>query len=279
MKRTKLFLLVVLFLASCTTPAPTTTSTPVTSADFMQTSDAYLGQTPPGAEDAPKLFLKGITERIAISPNGKVIYFTEGSSTKYYEYTDDEWKGPLLLFDNQVNPGLSGDGHTLYFEGGWYSTKSDTGWGVPAKLWNTSKTIHYLQVTNAGNYYATSDPIVSSKGDFSQFIGNGSDVVVKSLESPINSRDNGVDFFIARDESYIIFVKKLSPSNGDLYISYKKPDLSWSTPNDLGSIINSSAWEYGPYVSPDNKYLFFSRYPDNNTYWVNIENILKHAPK
>jgi hypothetical protein len=73
---------------------------------------------------------------------------------------------------------------------------------------------------------------------------------------------------------------------GDLYISYKKADGTWTNSKSLGSEINLPfpSWEYGPFVTRDNKYLFFSRggaaMTSYNTYWVKIDNIidsLKHT--
>ena len=67
---------------------------------------------------------------------------------------------------------------------------------------------------------------------------------------------------------------------GDLYISYKKTDGSWTNSKSLGSVINlpSPSWEYGPFVTRDNKYLFFSRggtfMPSYSTYWIRIDNII-----
>jgi len=67
---------------------------------------------------------------------------------------------------------------------------------------------------------------------------------------------------------------------GDLYISYKKAEDNWTNSKSLGSEINlpNPSWEYGPFVTQDNKYLFFSRggsaMPSYFTYWVRIDNII-----
>jgi hypothetical protein len=67
---------------------------------------------------------------------------------------------------------------------------------------------------------------------------------------------------------------------GDLYISYKKADGTWTNSKSLGSKINlpNPSWEYGPFVTQDNKFLFFSRgeiaMPSYSTYWVKIDNVI-----
>jgi hypothetical protein len=67
---------------------------------------------------------------------------------------------------------------------------------------------------------------------------------------------------------------------GNLYISYKKADGTWTNSKSLGSKINipNPSWEYGPFVTRDNKFLFFSRgeiaMPSYSTYWVKIDDVI-----
>jgi Tol biopolymer transport system component len=97
-----------------------------------------------------------------------------------------------------------------------------------------------------------------------------------------------MDPYIAPDESFIIFAS--NRPNGiseadmflrdggsqelDLYISYNKGNNTWTTPKNLGKGINTKAWEFGPTLSPDKKYLFFTRRMNFKTvepskiYWV-----------
>jgi len=122
-------------------------------------------------------------------------------------------------------------------------------------------------------------PGISSK-DLGYLQINGTDTTIINLGAPINTNSNEGDFFIARDESYIIHARSTPPMAGDLYISYKKADGNWTNSKSLGSAINlpNPSWEYGPFVTQDNKYLFFSRggsaMPSYFTYWVKIDNII-----
>ena len=45
----------------------------------------------------------------------------------------------------------------------------------------------------------------------------------------------------------------------DLYLTLHLSDGTWSEPKNLGPQINSAYFEYSPRVSPDKKYLFFTR--------------------
>jgi hypothetical protein len=83
---------------------------------------------------------------------------------------------------------------------------------------------------------------------------------VERLTNVINSSYGAWDPFIAPDESYMIFSTIRAGGYGqeDQYISYNV-NGTWSSPRNLGSAINTTQIEYGSYISPDNKYYFFSR--------------------
>jgi hypothetical protein len=247
----------------------------------------YLGQTPPGR--TPKIINLPIIsgsftgERIAISSDGKNIYYNEFKANakpriKCLRYESNKWAGPFNLFDGYCSPGLSITGDTIFIESGqsFYSVKKDTGWGTPKRFLPKVNFAHYLEVTNSGSFYVTSAPNIGSRGDISRVLFNDSNITLQSLPYPINSSLNGIDFYIAKDESYIIFPRIIDGA-GDLYVSYKKTDTSWTDPKSLGSPINTPDWECSPFVSPDNKYLFFvrsSRINGNSIYWVKIDDLI-----
>ena len=117
-------------------------------------------------------------------------------------------------------------------------------------------------------------------------ITHNSDTTIQSFGMPVSTSANENDFFIARDESYIIVCRTYSGSASDLYISYKNDKGNWTNPKIMGSPISTANpnWEYGPYVTKDNKYLFFtcggSEMSSYNIYWVNIDKMidsLKHT--
>ena len=263
----------------------------------------YLGQTPPG--DTPKIFNLSVNtgsfaaERIAISNDGKEIYYSEvrsyypaaGDTIKYYSYSNNKWSGPFNLFPGYLAPALSVSGDTMYFQNAniqnsssvyetFISVKNGLNWGSPQRILSNLNSAHYLQVTNNGNYYISSisTPTVGAS-DWCKLLIAGVDTSAISLGQLLNSGGDNLDFFISKEETFIILAK------GGLQISYRKNDGTWTNPKSLGSKINFGLSMWGPYVSPDNKYLFYTTgtkqdYSDTYVHWVRIDNLidsLKHT--
>jgi hypothetical protein len=66
-----------------------------------------------------------------------------------------------------------------------------------------------------------------------------------------------------------MIIDKKPPEGGygaDLYITFKKRDSTWTEPVWLGANINTDKLETNAYVTPDNKYMFFTRNFD--IYWI-----------
>jgi hypothetical protein len=252
----------------------------------------YLGQTPPG--DTPEIFSLSVkhgffaAERIAISNDGRDIYYSElkgyypntGESIKMYSYSDYKWTGPVTLFEGYAAPALSVTGDTMYVETNfetYISVKNGSGWTKPNRILSELDSAHYFQVTRKGNYYISSK---SGKGsglsDWCRVGIKGSDTTVLSLGKPLNTSGENLDFFISCDESYLIVTNR--PGLG---ISYRKHDGSWTKPENFGPKIDFGLGSWGPWVTPDNKYLFYTTgtkrdYSDVHVYWVRIDGIIDH---
>jgi len=250
----------------------------------------YLGQTPPGNE--PKIFELAVTpghfaaERIAISKDGTEIYYSEiasyypvaGDKVKYYKYIKNKWTGPFDLFDGYSSPALSNSGDTMFFEHDakmFYSTKQKSEWSKPKVCFTSVDTAHYLQVTNNGNYYTSARTKTSVGGsDWCKININGKDTSAISLGFPLNSVIDNFDFYIAKDESYMI-----TCINGPVCISYSDKKGNWTNSRYLNDKINFGIGGWGSYVTADNKYMFFTTgtkydYSDTHIYWVSMGNII-----
>ena len=264
----------------------------------------YLSQVPPGY--TAKIFVLPIVtgtrpmERITITSDGKEIYFSELDSypayvqrVKCYKYLNNRWQGPFLVFDGYMGPALSMNDSIMYMQkdvnGGactYFSVRNSTGWSEPVRRLSTSQVTHYYQESNLKNYYVSTIFSGSSLRNVAILQINGTDTTLKTLGQPINTNMDESDFFIARDESYMIHARHTASLAADLFISYKKTDGSWTNSKTLGPQVNvpSPSWEYGCYVTKDNKYLFFTRggnaLSSYYIYWVRIDNLidsLKHT--
>ena len=60
---------------------------------------------------------------------------------------------------------------------------------------------------------------------------------------------------------------------GDLYISFKNTDGTWTESVNMGEKVNTKKHELCPFVSHDGKYLFYTSNQD--IYWVSTEIIAK----
>lgn len=256
--------------------------------------DLYLGQTPPA--NTPKAFPLFVNqgffaaERIAISNDGKDIYYSEikgyypirGENIKRYTFGNGKWNGPFNLFDGYA-PALSVTGDTLYFQRNdleiksavYMSVKEGSVWSDPKRILNKLNKAHYYQVTKKGNHYISS---LSENGyglnDWCNVLISGTDTTASSLGRPLNTGGENLDFFVSRDESFMIVTNR-----PQLAISFRKNDGNWTNPQNFGININFGLGSWGPWVTPDNKYLFYSTgtkpdYSDVAVYWVLIDCVI-----
>jgi hypothetical protein len=278
-------------------------------ADFLKSNHAYLGETPP--LDTPKLFAPNMLikdkdtgfalDRVAFSNDGKEFYYCYNTSwfsiknlkIKYFKYEENVWKGPFVLNEQFQTPTFSIDGSTLYFPGGdsisailWQSKKTNNGWTNPSIAFRINYSLYDWMPTQNGNMYVGTNGTWGKPRNYSTYnIGviniSNRDTVLHNLGAPINN-DTAFDgdFFIARDESYIIIsTNETKDFECELYISFHKPDKTWTTPVSLGSLINDGvAHRFGEYVTSDNKYLFYTKgtsEKDCHIYWVRFDSLLK----
>jgi hypothetical protein len=279
-------------------------SVPFAQSGFWNRTEAYLGQTPPG--DEPAVFAPGklaapgywAGSRVVFTNDGKeFIYGTnttwfDGTNQKLMSYRFDgkSWNGPIFIFEHYSMPTLSMDGKTILLtgnDGAIYQTRfSDTGWVNPTKYLKRNYSLYNFMPTRSGRCYVGSNGTWGKRSDYNSWrfavlAGTGSDTSIQSLGEPLNNPAtfNG-DFCVAPDESYMIISAKETPTfECELFISFRKADLNWTVPVSLGPLINDGlAHRWGPYVTPDEKYLFYTKgtsEKDCTIYWVRFDTILK----
>ena len=277
---------------------------------IFNTKDAYFGQKPPGKTS--ELFAPGIINHLAHSspsftPDGKKIYWSTVSGKNetrkifYVKYENNMWSEPILApFSGKYHddqPFISYTGNKLYFASKrpkivngeqandiWISNKTDQGWDEPKTI-NNLIGLWTPTVCRDGTMYFL-DLIDGKRVICCSELKNGKYLEVEILNKNIN-KEGSLNWcpFIAHDESYLIFSsdREGNLGSGDLYISFKSVKGEWQTAINMGNTINTDKQERFPGVSPDGKYLFFTRWHSSpyyhDLYWVDagIINDLKRG--
>lgn len=256
----------------------------------------YLGQTPPGS--TPEHFAPGVvnTEAIEIngvfSPDGRSFFFARRLEGVFHVFRADfgpaGWAAPSpmpLYADGEramaVDMSITTDGRSLYFLGQkrrtgasdaanldvWVARHDGRAWGfaelVPPPV-STDAPESYPVVVSDGSLYFTSErPGGFGKYDVyrAQRRADGGFEEPVNLGPPVNTEFHEGDTFVAPDESYLILSSSRPGGFGqnDLYVSFRAADGGWTQPANLGPAINTEQTDFCPMVTPDGKWLCFSR--------------------
>jgi len=305
-------------------------------------SGPYLGQKPPGT--TPEMFVPGIVSTAleelnsVFTPDGQEFYFcvrNMGASSLFVmKCVQGVWGRPdplpfAGLYDD-IDVSLSPDGRQLFFcsnrpvAGGgpakedhdiWMCARKGDSWGPPEHLGdavNSPRDDFYPVVTKSKTLYFNSQRAGPGTNDIymCRWV-DGKYAPAEKLGPEVNTDRREFDAFVAPDESLIIFTSERPEYDrfGDLYISFKIPEGGWTPAANMGKGINTVGAEYGTVLSPDGKFLFFTRQtfpgvvrrpdapltyddylkmhnsPDNgstNIWWVDariIENLKPKAPE
>lgn len=264
----------------------------------------YLGQKPPGLTPIP--FAPGLVSTEiyeydgAFTPDMKAFYFIrrgeENKKSAFYEYkyneTNGMWKKSEIASPWIGRPVIAPDGETMHL-GDRYLKRTISGWSEiqnlePPIVSNDSMYIMRLSSSANGTYYF--DTYKENDSTFpirySRLI-NGKHEAPKALPKAINTGAFLSHPFIAPDESYLLFDAERKDGFGesDIHISFKQKDSTWSNGINLGDKINTDAWEASASITPDGKYLFFSRnvgsedYENVDIFWVDAQVIETLRPK
>ncbi len=274
--------------------------------------------------ETPTVFAPGVISTeghvegsIVFNPEMTELFFQRRKSGESHNiYTmkliNGEWTKPALTSFSQnkayldLHPRLSPDGHRLYFGSTrplpdstkssglhqWYVERNDNEWGEPQLLlpaFLKDEWTMCVTPSEKGNLYFTyraSGEKMKDEGIYYAVTQGDHYGAIQSMGPNINGDGNWIAHpFVASDESYVLYDAERTtiPENGDLYITFKQDD-AWSESYSLGPDINTEISEGAATVSPDGKYLFFSRgsektradgstYWTGNIYWVDFEKL------
>lgn len=275
----------------------------------MTDSPLYLGEKRP--DSTPVKFAPGVVSVAGrsefgsiFSRNGQEFYFavdTAGrAEIRFMRLNKGKWTKPRrLVFDNVFSfndPMLSPDETKLYFISDrsltatgekkdydiWYMERTVNGWSKPMNAGiaiNSDKNEYYISFSKDGTMYYSSNRDPQNEWNYNILYappaGPNKFKNASPLSDSVNSPYYDADVFIASDKSYLIFCGDHPDGlgRGDLYISFKKADGTWTKAMSMGKTINTEGHELCPFVTPDGKYLFYTSNQD--IYWVDASVINK----
>lgn len=282
---------------------------------FPGLAGPWLGQKPPGM--IPEIFAPGIIStplrelNSLFSPGGREFYFCiqtpgQGYRIHYSTETPEGWTtprpAPFSGEGSNVDVCFSPDGQRIYFGSTrpvngrdpgdfkiWYAERTPAGWSEARYLdspVNAGRRALYPSISRNGTMFfqAIQNGSFGDRDIYFSRLTDGKYGEPVHLPAEINSPYGEGDVLTAPDESWLIVNcngRPGEPGNGDLYISFKKRDGSWTPLKNMGPPINSPASDYCPMLSPDGKYLFFTstRSGNGDIYWVDARIIGRYREK
>lgn len=269
----------------------------------------YLKQKPPSA--TPEIFAPGMISKEGQYEFGSVfnkdateffygVNVNGKEEIRYSKLIGENWSTPKTILSHERygynDPFLSPDENRLYFISQrtldglgkpkdydiWYAERMDDSWSSPINAGssiNSNGNEYYISFTNDGTMYFSSNKVGSNFDIYASKFVNGKFQEALPLSDSINTPDYEADVFIAPDASYIIFcgTRKEGFGRGDLYISFKNTDGTWSKSVNMGDRINTKGHELCPFVSHDGKYLFYTSNQD--IYWVSTSILEQYKKK
>ena len=272
------------------------------STEVLYMDDNYPGSEPkiyaPGVLSLPDRFEHGLT----MNDNGREHYFGL-DGREYWTYNgiaclkrnkDGTFDFDTLHFNEKINyksgglvagePHFSLDNKEMYFVADypsdiWKVRISENGkWGEPVKLDSVinSENSEWFPVVSYDTCLYFARDVEGEVSIHRAELVDGEYKKVTRLPSVFNYRCG--DQVFPKNMDYIIFTSVREGGYGeiDIYVAFKKENGEWTDGYNLGPQINTSGIELAPYISPDEKYLFFTRRDSSNNatysdiYWVSI---------
>ncbi len=262
----------------------------------------YLNQIPPTTEAV--IFAPGLVSvegryeyALSIHPDGDRVLFSvevpdKGASVHSSSLTGGSWTEPVPIAlsegarKSEMEAFFSPDGERVFFAPYskgmdvriWSAEVTPDGFGHPRPLGepvSQDPSFYPVQATNGALYYTN----LAKRAVFRATLENGE---VTGAESA--GLEGGGHAFPSPDGTFILLDSAAldSDEQRDIFVAFRKDDGSWSRPQPLGATVNTEHSETCPSLSPDGKFLFFSRYNEpgrlSNIYWVSADVIKAVSP-
>jgi len=274
----------------------------------------YLGQTPPGS--TAQVFAPGLISDTRphtweshghFSADGNTFCFRRLGYIHITMNSGKSWTTPRRIRSIPYRTWsccLSADANSIYFMDQYFNRP------IQSRTDQLKRKNHYRCVRTSRGWSLQQllpSPLCSAMGGFSvstdnsfcfksrqggfwiaPFVDNTWDQAIKIPMEMGNLR--GCHPGIAPDGSFLVFYSIEPGARGgtptDLYLTLRQPDNTWTKPKRMGPGINTGYHEIGARISPDKKYMFFTRStgwnlnPATDTadiYWVELKDYLPES--
>ena len=164
-------------------------------------------------------------------------------------------------------------------------TSITSDWSEPKNIGapvNTEADEFYPSVAKNGNLYFTSVGH-NAMGEDDIFVSeykNGKYSKPLALKGGVNTKSYEYNSFISPNEEYLIFGgynRQDGLGSGDLYISFKNNDNTWTQAKNMGDKINSKFMDFCPFVTQSGTQIYFTSRRSNidaNKSITSVQNLL-----
>lgn len=188
----------------------------------------------------------------------------------------------------ELNPLLSPDGKTLYFSrqnhpgniGGvqdkediWYSELDSSGrWQLARNMETLNNQgpnfVNTIQAVTPdgksaimllGNQYLDNGKMLAGVSISSNVRGSWSRPVALKIANDYNYAEKA-NYFLANNRKTLLMSVERDDTQGDrdLYVTFMKPDSTWTEPLNLSDVVNTAGEESAPFLAPGDTTLYFS---------------------
>ncbi len=261
----------------------------------------------PGA--TPLAFLPSIISRpgtlefnAAFSPDGRSFYFAVSKDRQWdihvsrhdgqgwsppvrAPFSEENYSeaDPVCTADGKIyfisNRPKNGSGQPADFDIWRVEPLAGGGWSAPQNVTalNSDRDEYYISFSKQGDAYFGSDR-PGGFGSMDIYVSrhvDGRFLPPENLGPGINTAESEHDAcLVSADEDMLVFKSENRPDGlgqADLYASRRGRDGRWMPAVNLGRTINTPAYEYCCYLTPDRRYFFFSSELDIK--WVDADQL------
>lgn len=281
------------------TPSPRSPSPASPSPSPARSSNAYLGESPPGSFPVP--FAPGVVQgdlhtSPVFTPDGTEAYWSlQDATIQAVRLEDGEWTEPESVsfsasMTDYRDPFISPSGERLFFlskgtlpgstlpqkENIWFVVRRGDAWGKPRPLGEEVNALElHWQISVAANgdlYLSSVEP--GLEDIYVSRMVDGRYGMPERLSDRINTDAYETTPYIAPDQSYLLYSRiEEGSAVASLYIAYPDGEGSWGQPVRVDSV----SYGLAPVVSPDGKYVFFLSSPQTVS-WVDTTFIEELRP-